>query len=144
VSRKPRDLVWLRNVLIFIGLLVLVGLACVVTPFLIWPPGQVLGMYKIEDRIEAASPDGKYVASGYHVWGGATVQNSTIIEIRPKAGWFNQKSEAQLIVDMTQPGDNPFGISWADNNDLVVTYTAGSTYIQKPKWKDVNIKYIPK
>jgi len=134
----------MRKTLLIIGITSFAVAACVVIPFLIWSPGQILGMYKIEDLVEVPSPDGRYIASGYHVWGSAVVHDSTIFNIRPKNDWFNSKeNEALLVVDMTGP-NNPFNISWTNNKELVVTYTPGSIYLQKFNWKDVAIKYIEK
>lgn len=134
----------MRKTLLIIGIASFVVAACVVITFSVWPPGQLLGMYKIEDRVEVVSPDGRYIASGYHLLGSAVVHDSTIFLIRPKNGWlYGKGDEDLLIVDMIG-SDNPFSISWANNKELVVTYTSGSIYLQKFNWKDVAIKYIEK
>ena len=94
------------------------------------------------DSVEVVSPDKRYVAIGFHVIGGATTRNSTIIQLRSN-NFFGGTKIPVFIVDMIHP-DNPFNISWVKKNELVVTYTPGSIYIQKFSWKDVTIKYIQK
>ena len=99
------------------------------------------GMSEIADRVDVTSPDGRYVASGYHVWGGATVSDSTIVEMRPN-GWLVPKAEYVLSVDMTKPGNNPFSISWMNGNHLDVKYTAGTICKKSNQWKDVTISFV--
>jgi len=106
-----------------------------------WALDGFAGTSKIEDRIEVTSPDGRYVASGYHVWGGATVQNCTVFTLRQKQPGTDEMSI--MVVDMTGP-NNPFAMHWADNTHLTVTYNHGSIYSKESNWQDVRVSYDEK
>ena len=116
-------------------------LFAIVASFILWKASDGFGMYKIEDRMEVISPDGRYVASGYHVWGSAVVHDSTVFTLRQKQSGTEETSI--MVVDMTGP-NNPFAMHWVDNTHLTVTYTHGSIYSKESSWKDVNVTYDEK
>jgi hypothetical protein len=113
-------------------------------PFLIWPPGQVLGMYKIEDFVDVPSPDDRYIATGFHVLGSAIVHDTVVVQLRLGNERYDAKNKDSLFILDDTSSSHSFNLSWASDNELVVTYTPGSIYLQKFSWKDVTIKYIPK
>jgi len=95
---------------------------------------------EIKDLVEIESYDHQYVAAGYHVIGGATVADMTIVVVRPKeSSLFDGTGAPVLIADNL----SPFQILWTQNRMLEVKCSLDSTYSQKSSWRDVTVLYSP-
>ena len=119
--------------IIAVGLGWLALLAVCIYPLFYWPLSETKDLVKIE------SPDHQYVAAAYHVIGGATVADSTIVVLYTKGrNPFDRTNGAVLIADNLAP----FQISWAQNRLLTVKCSMDRTYSKKTSWRDVSVQYI--
>lgn len=124
---------------ILLVLSILIVAAVWLGPYLFWDFIDYLGSSQYEDQVEMASPDGRYVAYGYHVIGGATVSDSTFVMIRTKGEALDyKKNDLLFVVDDL----GPFKLIWKNNTELLIKYTPGPIYMQTFSWKDVSVKYI--
>jgi hypothetical protein len=140
ISETGRDMIKtvIKRGLLILGLRVsfsVLALAALLLGFLFFERGE---MSQIRDTVAVKSPDNRYIATGFHVIGSATVHNSTVIQIRTNA--FLRKGDPVFIVDDL----GAFNISWARKDELTVTYTTGPIYLQNFDWHGITIKYIQK
>ena len=94
---------------------------------------------EVQDRIEVESPDHRYVATGYHVLGGATVANMTIVVIRPKGITTSHDSDDSVLI-----ADNiaPFQISWTSPRLITVKCSSDRVYSKMTSWHDVKVQFV--
>lgn len=100
-----------------------------------------VGMNETKDLVNVESPDHQYVATGYHVFGGATSQDSTIVVVHAQGeSYTDRTNEPVLIADNIKP----FNLTWPQNRLLVVECSLDNTYSKKSIWKDVTVQYVGK
>jgi hypothetical protein len=98
-------------------------------------------MSEIKDRSDVESPDHRYVATGYHIIGGATVSDSTIIVVHEKGqSYADRTNEPVLIADNLEP----FSMKWESSRSLVVKCSLSNTYSKLTSWKDLTVEYSEK
>jgi len=98
-------------------------------------------MYETKDLVNVESPDHQYVATGYHVFGGATVHDSTIVVVHAQGqSYTDRTNEPVLIADNIKK----FNLIWSKNRLLVVECSLDNTYSKKSIWKDVTVQYVEK
>jgi hypothetical protein len=129
----------MRTKLIVAALIILIVPALLIARLVFAEIVSYLSYNKYEDQIEVASPDSRYIAAGYHIVGGATTTDSTVVLIRSKDELLDyDKNSLLFIVDNL----GPFHLFWKNNNVLIIKYTPGPIYTQEFRWKDVGIRYI--
>jgi hypothetical protein len=124
---------------LMVGLILFATIGFLVAPLLVGPPGQMTGMYKIEDPMAVASPNGKYVATGFHAVESAAAHDSTVIQISPAQSSTSAEPPVFMVDNL-----GAFKVSWSGNNELVITYTPGPVSMQRFSWKGITIKYVQK
>ena len=98
-------------------------------------------MNETKDLINVESPDHQYVATGYHVIGGAISDDSTIVVIHARAqSYTDRTNEPVLIADNIKP----FNLTWPQGRLLVVECSLDNAYAKKSIWKDVTVQYVEK
>ena len=129
----------MKTRLVIAGLVILLIPSLLVARLVFSEIVSYLSYNRYEDQIEVTSPDSRYIAAGYHIIGGATTTDSTIVLIRSKGEPLDyDKNSLLFIVDNL----GSFHLLWENSNELIVKYTRGPVYAQKFRWKDICVRYI--
>ena len=118
--------------------LILIGLASVGTVVV-----ALLLASDCEDtiKIEAKSPDGKYLATYYERDCGATTDFSTIVQLRDSSASFEGDALGSVIVK----GQHKLDLVWDDNRKLRLQChdcRAEDIFKQEKTWKDIDISFL--
>src|SRR5882672_5505857 len=87
---------------------------------------------------EAASPDGRYVATVSERGCGVTTRNYRVVSIRRKGSRFDGENHQSWILWMENQPE--IKADWPGERQLTVTYSATTgKKVEVPRWKDVVI-----
>lgn len=138
-SDRPKK-IFARKVLIFarvftivVWLVVLSGMVYFTFFF------SLLGEAEDEMLFQQKSPDNFYTVAAFNRFGGATVNNTTVVSIRLNSEKLDTKNN--LIV-FSENGIRKVNVNWDGNKHLTIRYDAGEVYAQVTNWNDVSITYI--
>ncbi len=94
----------------------------------------------VQDQIVSRedSPDGAYAVAVVDSFGGATVNNNTLVVIRPKGGSINTKHD-QVLFHMD--GIKKVHLIWTGAGQLTIQHEGGEVYEQLSAWKNIAIVY---
>jgi len=94
----------------------------------------------VEDQIvsQQGSPDGTYTTAVVNRFGGATVNNTTVVVIGSKNSMHDTRY-AQILFEMD--GIKKVSFNWTGANQLTIRHEDGEVFQQLPIWRHVAITY---
>ena len=116
----------------------LIGLA-VVAYFMFF--FSIQGECKYEIQSQRPSPNNACMATVFNRYGGATVNNMTLVSIRNLKDQIDFKANTVLF---SVDGIKNVSITWPDNFHLTIRYSSngGEIFTQLTKWHDIEVLFI--
>jgi hypothetical protein len=89
---------------------------------------------------EAASPDGRYIATIFERDCGATTPHISVVSLRLSGARFDPEEDKDWV--FTIHGQSDVKVLWVADRNLKITYSGtGDQPTQRRKWKDVTVSY---
>jgi hypothetical protein len=94
-----------------------------------------------EDKIlfEQESPDKFCTVAAFNRFGGATVNNTTVVSIRLNNDRLDTKNN---FVVFSEDGIKKVSTIWDGNNRLIIRHELGEVYTQVINWNNVGVTFI--
>lgn len=94
---------------------------------------------KIRDVVETPSPDGRTIVASFHIFGGATTQDMTMVVIRPRGESFDPDHNFCLL---SMDGLEKTKTVWNDSGHVTINYENKSyPYARVPAWNGIIVTF---
>ena len=128
-----------RKVLVFARVMAVLGGLAVLSAMICLMNFSLLGTAEDVILFEQQSPDKIYTLAAFNRYGGATVNNTTVVSIRLNGEKLDTKKNAIVF---RVNGTSKISAVWDGNKHLVIHSIPGEVYNQVTNWQDVSITYI--
>lgn len=88
---------------------------------------------------ERTSPNNAYIATAFHRYGGATVNNTTVVTLRQYGERGNTKRNEVVF---WKDGTTTVDVRWGDSEHLIIQMGDGEIYMRSTNWHGIKITYL--